>query len=292
MIFLQPCFSDMPIAHRTLPLRPGSLHVPQSRLLLVPHLMLPLRPRLRSFFRSWTPVSRWRLLMARCLRACRCRHWRFPCRYLRMSCRPLVWHRLLSSRQLSSLLLRILLLCLGPAHRPPPMICSRLTLTLRCLRRAVAAVPPAGSPIVAHFEPVNLSVSQDSRLSSVLLSPNRVRQDFDVTQEDQYPLFDASPVSDGQLSPVSPATSRGSSPIGSEWDAESFHNAGVSLATSASLSITHRTADLKILKPHRLLSRQWSSSTRIPPCWNSLRQPIGIGFPSLRQILRPSWLLL
>ena len=107
----------------------------------------------------------------------------------------------------------------------------------------------AGSPIVARFEPVNLPVSQGSRLSSVLLSANRVRQDFGVTQEDQYPLFDASPVSDGQLSPVSPAISRGSSPVGSEWDAESFHSAGVSLATSASLSITHRTAALKNLKP-------------------------------------------
>ena len=109
-------------------------------------------------------------------------------------------------------------------------------------RGAAAEVPSAGLPIVAHFEPVNLPVSQDSRLSSVLLSPNRVRQDFDVTQEDQYPLLDASPISDGHLSPVSMATSRGSSPVGSEWDAESFHSAGVSPANSASLSITHRTA--------------------------------------------------
>ena len=36
------------------------------------------------------------------------------------------------------------------------------------------------------------------------------------TQEDQYPLFNASPVSDGHLSPVSPTTSQGSSPVGSE----------------------------------------------------------------------------
>ena len=51
---------------------PGGLHVPQSCLLPVPHLILPLQPRLHSFFRSRTPLSCWRLLMARCLRACRC----------------------------------------------------------------------------------------------------------------------------------------------------------------------------------------------------------------------------
>ena len=120
-------------------------------------------------------------------------------------------------------------------------------------RGAAAAVPPAGSPIVVRFEPVNLPVSQDSRLSSVLLSPNCVRQDFDVTQEDQYPLLDASPISDGHLYP---ATSRGTSLVESEWDAESFHSAGVSPATSASLLITHRTAALKILTLHQLLGHQ------------------------------------
>ena len=105
---------------------------------------------------------------------------------------------------------------------------------------------PAGSPIVARFEPVNLPVSQDS---SVLLSPNRVRQDLYVTREDQYPSSDTSPISDDHLSTVSPATSRGSSPVASEWDAESIHSAGVSPATSALLSITHRTADIQILTP-------------------------------------------
>ena len=70
-----------------------------------------------------------------------------------------------------------------------------------------------------------------------------------MTQENQYPLFDASPVSDDHWSPDSPPTSQGSSPVGSEWDAESFHSAGVSPATSASLSITNRTTALKILTP-------------------------------------------
>ena len=48
----------MPIAHRTLPPRPRGLQAPQpqSSLLPVTHLMLPLRPRICSFLRSRTPV--------------------------------------------------------------------------------------------------------------------------------------------------------------------------------------------------------------------------------------------
>ena len=41
-------------------------------------------------FTSRTPVFRWRLLMTRCLRACRCRPSRFPCHYLRLSYRTLI----------------------------------------------------------------------------------------------------------------------------------------------------------------------------------------------------------
>ena len=98
---------------------------------------------------------------------------------------------------------------------------------------AADAVPPTGSPILARFGPLNLP---ESRLSSVQLSPNRVRSDFDVETEDLAPLFGTSPVSDGDLSLISPATTD------SEGEAESFHSAGVSQATSASMSITHRTA--------------------------------------------------
>ena len=55
---------------------------------------------------------------------------------------------------------------------------SRLDLhiTISASRGAATAVPLAVLFIVARFEPVNLPVSQDSRLSSVLLSPNQVRQ--------------------------------------------------------------------------------------------------------------------
>ena len=73
---------------------------------------------------------------------------------------------------------------------------------------AAAAVPLTGSPIMARFGPLDLPESQESRLSSVQLSPNRVRPDLDVYTEDIYPLFDTSPVSDGDLSLISPATTQ------------------------------------------------------------------------------------
>ena len=68
-----------------------------------------------------------------------------------------------------------------------------------------------------------LSICQCLRTRNFLRSPNRVRQDFDRTQEALYPLSDASPISDGHLSP---ASSRGSSPVGLEWAAESLPSAG------------------------------------------------------------------
>ena len=117
------------------------------------------------------------------------------------------------------------------------------------LGAAAAVVLPAMSPCMAMFEPFNLPGSQELRFSSVVLSPNRVRPDFDVTTEDLYPLFDASPVADGYLSMISPATTQESTSLDSEGDAESFHSAGLSPATSASMSITHP------LRRRRLLFR-------------------------------------
>ena len=103
--------------------------------------------------------------------------------------------------------------------------------------------------IMARFEPLNLSEAQESWLSLVQLSPNRVRTDFDVDSEDLYPLFDTSPVSDGDLSLISPATIHESISTDSEGKTESFHIAGVSPATSASMSTTYRTAELQLLSP-------------------------------------------
>ena len=45
--------------------------------------------------------------------------------------------------------------------------------------------------------------------------------------EDLYPLFDTSPVLDGDLSLMSPATTQESISPDSEGEAESFHSAGV-----------------------------------------------------------------
>ena len=92
---------------------------------------------------------------------------------------------------------------------------------------AAAAVPPTGSPIMARFGPLNLPGLQPSRLSSVQLSPNHVLPDFDIDTNDLYPLFDTSPVSDGDLSLISPATTQESISTDSEGEAESFHSAGV-----------------------------------------------------------------
>ena len=114
---------------------------------------------------------------------------------------------------------------------------------------AAAAVPPTGSPIMARFGPLNLPELQPSRLSSVQLSTNRVRPDFDIDTNDLCPLFDTSPVSDGDLSLISPATTQESISTDSEGEAESFHSAGVSPATSASMSIPHHTAEMQLLSP-------------------------------------------
>ena len=83
-----------------------------------------------------------------------------------------------------------------------------------------------------------------------------------------------------------PQSPRGSSPVGSEWDAASFHSAGVSPATSASLSITHRTADLQILTPppaHQPLVIQLNTDPSL------LAQLATARRDWLPQILRPSF---
>ena len=77
---------------------------------------------------------------------------------------------------------------------------------ISALQGADVAVPPG-------FEPINLSVSQVSKFSVVPLSLSRVCPDFDGTREGQCSLSATSPMLDGHLSPVSPATPRVSSPI-------------------------------------------------------------------------------
>ena len=114
-----------------------------------------------------------------------------------------------------------------------------------------AVVPPTELPVVAQLTPL---IPQGSHLSSARLSPNRVRPDFDVDMVDLDPLFDTFPRSDGALPLISPITTPGlpSSPASSSArtlpvEAESFDSAGVSPATS--MSITDRTAELQLLSP-------------------------------------------
>ena len=127
------------------------------------------------------------------------------------------------------------------------ILCSPVSVAVSAPLGAAAALPQTASPIMAQFGPLNLPESQESRMSSVQLSSNRVQSDFDVDAEDLYPLFDKSPVSDGDLSLISPATTHESISTDSEGEAESFHSADVSWATSASMPITHHTAPLPSL---------------------------------------------
>ena len=114
-------------------------------------------------------------------------------------------------------------------------------------------------PVVARFVPLNPQGSQESHPSSVQLSPNRVRSDFDVDTVDLYPLFATSPISDGDLLLISPITSP-ESPLSHASPAarllqdeapKSFDNAGVSPATS--MSITNHTALLLLMTPPLIL---------------------------------------
>ena len=165
-----------------------------------------------------------------------------------------------------------------------PVLTQRV-LRLQILDCHVLMTPAVGpvSPGLGWFELLNLLESQESRLSSVQLSPNRVWPDFDVDTEDLYPLFDTSPVSDGDLSLMSPATTQESISPDSEGEAESFHSAGVSPATSLTA-----LRSCSSCRRCRLLFLRQSRSKRIPPCCFDSPQLITSGFLSLRRILCPS----
>ena len=61
-----------------------------------------------------------------------------------------------------------------------------------------------------------------------------------------------SPMLDGDLSLISPAMTQESTLPDLVGEAESFYSAGVSPATSTSMSITNRTAELQLLSPATL----------------------------------------
>ena len=88
-----------------------------------------------------------------------------------------------------------------------------------------------------------------SQLSSVQLSPNRVRLDFDIDMMDVFPVFPVLPSTDRYLPLVSPVSSLGAPAAGSLPDvaAALFDSTIGSLATSLS-SIDH-AVNLQLLSP-------------------------------------------
>ena len=173
-----------------------------------------------------------------------------------LSCRPLVRHRLLPSRQLTSWLLGILLLCLGPARRLPPMSCSRLTLMFRCPRRGVLlhlSWPVLSRSICQYHRSRDFhrSCCRWIGFGRILMWPRRTCIPC-LMRLSIAPVLVRQPRRRCQ-SPTGPLSSR------------SCHS-------------------------RLLLFRRWSSSTRIPPCWFSSPWLIGSGSPSLRRIMCPSCL--
>ena len=114
-------------------------------------------------------------------------------------------------------------------------------------------VAPGGhlaiSPATDQFTPLNPQESQVSYLSSVQLSPNRVRIYVDIDTLDVFPVLAASPRTDGYIPLISPVSSPGSPAAGSLPDevAASCDSTIGSLATS--LSITYHAANLQLLSP-------------------------------------------
>ena len=110
-------------------------------------------------------------------------------------------------------------------------------------------------PDVSQFALLNPQGSQVSQLSSVQLSPNRVRLDFDMDTVDVFPVFVASPRSGGYLPPVSPVSSpelpssRASPAAGSLPDEAAASRDRVIGSLSTSLSITDHRANLRLLTP-------------------------------------------
>ena len=104
--------------------------------------------------------------------------------------------------------------------------------------------------VAEWLETRNPQESQVSHLSSVQLSPNRVREDFDLGTLDVFPVFAAPLETNGYLPRISPVSSPGSpvAPAVSSLLDEvtgSYHSTIGSPATS--LSITDHAANLHLL---------------------------------------------
>ena len=117
----------------------------------------------------------------------------------------------------------------------------------------VASVVPSDiSPIVARFMPLNPQESQVSHLSSVQLSPNRVRSNFEIDTVDLDPLFTMSPRSAGDLLLISSPDSPLSCALS---DVHSWTNKASASVDSGrespatSMSINNRTGELQLMMP-------------------------------------------
>ena len=97
-----------------------------------------------------------------------------------------------------------------------------------------------------RFTPPNSHGLQVSPLSSVQLSPNRVRSDFDLGAVDLFHLFTTSPRADGDMPYLSPI----SSPVaGCLPDEVAGSRDGAIGSPATSLSITDHTVDLQLMTP-------------------------------------------
>ena len=122
-------------------------------------------------------------------------------------------------------LLSIIHLCLGPARRPPPTSYSRLTQMLLCPRRWVLLLRCLRLGRQS-WPGLSRSVCQSRRGCACRRSSSRQivfgRISMYIRRTLIYPLFDTSPVSDGDLSLMLPTTTQESISPDSEGEAESF----------------------------------------------------------------------
>ena len=105
------------------------------------------------------------------------------------------------------------------------------------------------SPVTDQFAPLTPQESQVSQLSSVQLSPNRVRLDFDMDTLDVFPVFPVSPKTDGYLPLISHVSSPGSPAAGSLLDEVALSRDSTIGSLATSLSITDHAANLQLLSP-------------------------------------------
>ena len=139
-------------------------------------------------------------------------------------------------------------------HLPPPLSTIWRSSTQRTLDVA-SMVLSVISPAVARFTPLNPQRSQVSHLSSVQLSPNRVRLDFEIDTVDLDPLLATSPRSAGDLLLISPISSPESPLSCASPNAHSrLDEASVSVYSSrespaTSMSVTNHTGELQLMTP-------------------------------------------